>query len=406
VRALQFNVSVPQWLTLKVLGHFMPSLFYRGRLATVRLVDVAPPRLPGSHWVKLKTRCTGFCASDLNLIFLRDAPSASPFTSFPCIMGHEICASVVEIGPDVRRVAKGDRVAVSPGLTCAPREIDPTCPACAAGQPAACANTAEGRLAPGMFIGICRDTGGGFAPYLVAHESQLFKLPPVLNDAAGALVEPLSVALQAVLNSRPIADEHVLVVGGGVIGSLIVQVIRALEIGCTVTVADPSNFAAESCRRSGAHHLVTNGDLYAAAVRITGARRYKPAMGPPMLMGGFSRVFDTVATSATLNTALRCMTACGTLSLVGIGHAVKLDTTPLWLKSQQVKGVYGCGWSDYDGARRHMFEIAIDLAASGRVELHRLATHRFALEDFEEAIRVNCAKAQHKASKTLFSFDR
>jgi (R,R)-butanediol dehydrogenase/meso-butanediol dehydrogenase/diacetyl reductase len=405
VRALQFNVSVPQWLTLKVLGRLNPALFYRGPLATVRLVDVAVPRLPGKRWVKLKTRCTGFCASDLNLIFLRDAPSASPFTSFPCIMGHEICATVVETGPDVRRATKGDRVAVCPALTCTPREMDPACPACVAGQPAACANTAEGRLAPGMFIGICRDTGGGFAPYFVAHESQLFKLPPILSDAAGALIEPLSVALQAVLNNPPQADEHVLVVGGGVIGSLIVQVIRSLAAGSTVTVADPSEFAAETCRKSGATHLVTGGDLFGAAVRIAGARRYKPIMGPPMLMGGFHRVFDTVGTSATLNTALRSMAASGTLSLVGIGHAVKLDTTPLWLKSQQVKGVYACGWSDYQGARRHMFEIGIDLAAKGKVDLERLATHRFALEDFAAAIQVNCAKARHKAIKTLFTFD-
>lgn len=78
-------------------------------------------------------------------------------------------------------------------------------------------------------------------------------------------------------------------------------------------------------------------------VKLTGAQRHKPVMGPDMLTGGFARIYDTVGTSATLNTALHCLETGGTLSQVGIGHDVKLDLTPLWLKLQTLKGVYGCG---------------------------------------------------------------
>ena len=80
MKALMFSVSVPQWLALKVLGRASRRLFYSGPLATVRLTDVPIPQLPNDDWVKIQTLVTGFCASDLNLLFLRDSPSASPFT--------------------------------------------------------------------------------------------------------------------------------------------------------------------------------------------------------------------------------------------------------------------------------------------------------------------------------------
>lgn len=405
MQALQFAVTVPQWLALKALGRFFPQLHYRGPLATVRLAEVNPPPLPGPDWVRIATRRTGICASDLNLIFLRDSPSASPFTSFPCVMGHEICGWVAERGPAAEGVREGDRVAVAPALSCLPRGIRPLCPPCAAGMVAACENTAAGGLAPGMFTGICRDTGGGFAPSFVAHASQLFLLPEGVSDEAGALVEPASVALQAVLRNRPGEGEAVLVIGGGVIGGLIVRVLRALGHRGTIAVADPSAFAGEACRRAGADAIIADGDLPGHTVRLTGARIHKPMLGPPLLMGGFGRIYDTVATSATLNAALRCLAGQGVLSLVGIGHDVTLDTTPLWLKMQTVQGVYGCSWHDFEGRRRHMFAIALELVASGRLDLAGLVTHSFALEDYETAIGVNRAKGRHRAVKTVFAFD-
>ena len=404
MEALRFSVNVPQWLALKVLGRANKRLFYSGPLATVKLEDIPEPGLPGPDWVKVKTLRCGFCASDLNLLFLKDSPTASPFTSFPCVMGHEICGEVVETGPDADGPAVGDLAAVAPGLTCVPRGIDPVCPACASGMLSACENYARGRLAPGMFNGICRDTGGGFGQYLVAHKSQIFKLPQGMSPETGALIEPMTVGLQAVVNNLPRSGEKVLVIGGGVIGSLIVQAIRGLDIDCGITVADPSPFAADLSRRAGADQIIGDRDLLGGTVRQTGAVRYKPMMGQDILMGGFARIYDTVGSTATLNTSLRCLAAQGVVSVVGIGHDVKLDLTPLWLKMQTIKGVYGCSFMDYQGERRHMFEVAIDLAHQGRVSLEEMVTHRFALDDFEKMIETNLNKGRHQAVKTVVSF--
>ena len=226
MKALRFSVSVPQFLTLKVLGALFPQLHYRGPLATVRLDEIPEPSLPSQEWVKIRTLLCGFCGSDQSLIFLRDSPTASPFTSFPCVLGHELCGEIVETGSGVKNFRVGEFVTVAPHLNCVTRGIDPPCRSCRMGKPAVCENMAEGSLAPGMFLGICREVGGGFAPFLTAHESQLFRLPEGATPETGAMIEPFAVTLQAVLDNRPEKGDRVLVIGGGVIGNLLVQSIR------------------------------------------------------------------------------------------------------------------------------------------------------------------------------------
>lgn len=404
MKALQFSASAAKFLILKPLGALFPSLFYRGPLATVKYVDIPEPVLPGPDWVKLRTLMCGFCGSDQSLIFLKDSPTASPFTSFPCVLGHELCGQIVEAGKAVSGYRVGDRVTLSPGLTCAARGIDPPCARCRAGRPGSCENTAKGRLSPGMFTGICRDVGGGFAPYLVAHQSQLYRLPEGMSVETGAMMEPLGVTLQAVLDNRPTPDDQVLVIGGGVIGNLIVQSIRAFAIPCAITVAEPSQFHAELAAAAGADHVVTDGDIPGAARRLARAQSYKPILGKPILMGGFTKVFDCVGHGETLRPAMRAMAGGGTLSIVGIGDEVKLDLTPLWLKLQTIRGVYAQGVNLVEGRQEHVFETALRFAAEGRVKLHKMVTHTFALDRYQEMIEVNRHKSVNRAVKTAVSF--
>ena len=404
MQALQFSVTVPQWLVLKAVGLIWPRAFYQGPLASIKLVDLPEVELPSEEWLKIETLMCGFCASDLNLILLKDSPTASPFTSFPCIIGHEICGTVAQTGAQVDHLQPGDRVCVAPALNCAARQIHPPCPACRQGIPANCENYAQGKLAPGMFIGICRDTAGGFAPYFTAHQSQLFKLPREISAETGILIEPLSVGLQAVFTNMPAPGERILIIGAGVIGSMVLKSIRALDIDCEVTVAEPASHAAQQARRAGADHIISDNDILGNCVRITAAHRYKPMIGRDILMGGFQRIYDTVGSSQTLNLALRSLAAGGTLSQVGIWHDVKLDLTPLWLKGQTLKGIYGCGYAMYKDRLTHMFAIALDLVASGKVDLSGMVTHTFTLNQYQEMIAVNLNKSRHGAVKTAVKF--
>ncbi|GAF75204.1 unnamed protein product, partial [marine sediment metagenome] len=86
MKALQFSVSVPQFAALKALGSIAKRLYYDGPLATMRLVDIPEPTLPSSDWAKVRTFLCGLCGSDVNLVLLRESPTSSPFTSFPCTL--------------------------------------------------------------------------------------------------------------------------------------------------------------------------------------------------------------------------------------------------------------------------------------------------------------------------------
>ncbi len=404
MQALRFSASAPQYALLKAMARFSLRPLYQGPSATIRLADMPEPSLPSPQWVKIRTAFCGFCGSDLNLILLRESLTAMPFTSFPCTMGHEVSGEIIEIGPEVSDLGVGDRVTVAPYLNCPTRGISPPCGPCSAGRPGNCQNFAEGRLSPGLLLGLCSDVGGGFAPYFVAHRSQVFRLPDGLSLKEGAMIEPLAAALQAVLDNRPHGGDRVLVIGAGVLGNLIIQAIRALGIGCLIAVAEPSPFHAELGVQAGADHLITDGDVLGGAARIAGARPYRPTLGPDILMGGFSKVFDTVASNATLNSGMRALATGGALSVVGIGSKARIDLTPLWLKLQTLKGAYVYGYNTFNGETKHAFETAMDMAVQKKVRLEPMVTHTFPIGEYRRMIEVNLSKGKHRAVKTMVSF--
>jgi (R,R)-butanediol dehydrogenase/meso-butanediol dehydrogenase/diacetyl reductase len=123
-------------------------------------------------------------------------------------------------------------------------------------------------------------------------------------------------------------------------------------------------------------------------------------------MGGFSKIFDTVGNSETLNTSMRVLRTAGILSVIGISEKVKLDITPLWLKLQTIKGVYSYGFTDVNSDRKHVFELAIDFVNRKKVHLESLVTHTFSLEDYHEMIKVNLNKPKYKAVKTVVCFTK
>ena len=122
MKALQFSVIVPKFIAAKALASiFGRRVYYQGPLKTVKIADIPEPTLPTKDWVKIKTIYCGFCGSDLNLIQLHDSPTASPFTSFPCVIGHEIVGEIIETGSDVNKFKSGDIVAINPVLACEAR---------------------------------------------------------------------------------------------------------------------------------------------------------------------------------------------------------------------------------------------------------------------------------------------
>jgi (R,R)-butanediol dehydrogenase/meso-butanediol dehydrogenase/diacetyl reductase len=397
MKALLFDVNIPKFLMIQALRPLSSKFCYSGPFKTVQLVNIAEPELPSPEWVKIKTGLCGFCGSDINLILLKDSPTASPFTSFPCVPGHEIFGEIVEIGSDVKVFHIGDRVTLAPMLSCTVRGVKPECRSCREGRPGNCENFAEGAFSAGMFTGICRDINGGFAEYVVGHQSQLYRVPENISPESAVLTEPLAVAVQVVLDSKPEKHEKVLLIGGGVIGSLLIKAIRALDIGCDITVAEPSPFQAEHAMESGADRVIRE-KIIDTAEDITAGRAYKPMLGQKILMGGFDKVYDTVGHTPTLNRALRVTNTGGTISVIGIGKDVKLDLTPLWLKLQTVKGCYS--------GTRQAFHMALQMMEEGAIGLEDMVTHKFPLEEYSKMIEANINKTAARAIKTVVYFEQ
>lgn len=405
MKALQFNATIPGFIAAKSLKPiFGNRVFYQGPARTIKMVDIPEPELPSPDWVKLKTIYCGFCGSDLNLILLNESPTASPFGSFPCIVGHEIFAEVVKTGADVDGYKPGDRVVVNPILGCEIRGIDPMCPSCRAGRNGSCENFAKGDLPAGILLGITRSLPGGFAQYLVAHKSQLYKIPEGLDGESAVMTEPLAVGLQAVFDNLPLEGENALVIGGGVIGNLVIQSIRALAPDCRISLIEPSPQASELALQAGAEHIIPPGKIFEELPRITGASVYKPLVGMKISTGGFNRIYDTVGHAQTLNLSMRVLAPLGTLSIIGIGGDVKLDLTPLWLKLQKIQGVSTYGMVIWKGAHRHVFDIALELMNAGKIKANALVTHKFKIEDYRDMIEVNLNKGKHKAVKSVVTY--
>ena len=403
MKALMLRAEPWRFGVLQVLRPLRKEFCYSGPFSAVRLTDIKEPELPSREWVKIRTILCGFCGSDLNLIMMKDSPTAMPFTSFPCVPGHEICGEIVEKGDDAGDWKAGDIVLIAPPLSCESRGISPLCRSCSSGMSSNCENFAEGVLSPGLFTGICRDINGGFAPYVTAHRSQLFRVPAGTPPEHAVLTEPLACSLQAALDNMPEKGDRVLIIGGGVIGILLLRALRALNTGCHITVVEPSEFAAEYARRSGAENVVA-GNIIETAVSVAGGRAYKPLIGEPVVMGGFQRVYDTVGSRETLNRAMRALAAGGTLSVLGIAGDVKLDMTPLWLKLQTVRGCYAYGNYNDGKTVKPVFGMALDMISRGKVDVSDMLTHTFTLDQYRPLMKVNLSKGKHRAMKTAFRF--
>jgi threonine dehydrogenase-like Zn-dependent dehydrogenase len=404
MKALQFNVSIPQFLALKIFGAGIKSAHYSGPLAAVRMVDIPEPKLPSPDWVKIKVRRCGVCASDVNTVMLKNSPAWSAYTSFPSVLGHEIAGTITEAGAGVTGLQAGDLVTVCPLLNCKVRGIESECQPCRQGL-SCCENFAEGKLPPGTALDVCVGTLGGYSEYIIAHKSQVFKIPQGITPETAALIEPFAIALEAVLSNKPEKDEQVLVIGGGVIGNMIIQAIRALDISCRITTAVSSNFTAELAKKSGADHTISGKTQLEEAAEITGGKCYIPLLGPSTMMRGFDRVYDCLSKSDSVTMALRVVKTGGTVSLIGLSSEVKFDPTMVWVKMVTLKGSLYYGFHDWEGKKQHVFEIAIGLITKKSLKLQDMVTHKFKLAEYQKMMYVNLHKGKFKAIKTMFAYD-
>ncbi|WP_158736351.1 zinc-binding dehydrogenase [Alteribacillus sp. YIM 98480] len=406
MKAVQFNLNLPKYTFSKAMGKMHPSLYVNGPFTCVQLRDVRTPELPTDKWVEIKVKYGGICGSDLNLISLKDSPATSPFISFPFTIGHEIVGTISKVGSKVEHLSVGERVVIDPILSCKARGITPLCRECNQGNYNLCKNMSSGSISPGLLTGTCKDTGGSWGNNVVAHESQIIKLPEKVNDKNGVLVEPFSCALHTVLHNPPKNTDTVFVIGSGVIGICVIAAIRSLDISCKVAVLVKYPFQAELAKAFGADEvffLSRQQEYVSEVAKSFDANVLHPVFGDPIVHGGADIVYECVGNRKSLHDALRFARKGGKVVLLGLASFVdKLDMTMIWLNELEIKGSFAYGMDLYNGKQKRTLQIAVDLMAQQKVNLESLITDYFPLERYREAIATASNKKKRNTMKVVF----
>lgn len=394
MRAVRFHYRPLRYVLTRVLSGRLPGLG-TGPLGFVSLDDVPPPELPGEDWVRLESRLSGICGSDLGVVTAHDSFTLEPYSAYPFTFGHEVVGTVIEAGPAVTRWSEGGRVIVNPMLACEQKGEEP-CAACRRGDVGVCRRATDGN---GGITGFSPLTGGGWADQLVVHESML-RPQGDLPDEVAVLTDPYASAAKGVFLEPPVPGDVVLVLGAGTIGLLTVRALRRLGWDGTIAVSARYGFQAEKAKELGADVVLRGRDqLYEWASSLPGAAAFKPTMAPTVIEGGPSLVYDSVGSAGTVRDALALTREEGRIVVTGAAAVAKVDLTRLWHRQLEMRGVMVYGPVRHQGRTRDVFDATLDLIRGDDLGRFNLVTHTFALEEYRNAIRFALGKDAHGAIK-------
>ncbi|MBX9979347.1 MAG: zinc-binding dehydrogenase [Mycobacterium gordonae] len=372
------------------------------------LREVPDPVLLQDDWVITRPRLTGICGSDSKQILMDfgadDADNAlAAFCSFPQVMGHEVVADVVELGPKARGVEVGQRVVLNPWLSCAPRGIAPLCPACDSGDYSLCWSFTDGDIKPGIHTGVSADVTGGYAELMPAHDSMLFPVPDSVLDETAVFADPFSVSLHAITRHPPPRSGRVLVYGAGSLGLCAVAILRALYPDVAVAVVARFSAQAELARTFGATKVVAHEPRSVVIEELVawgGGRLRQPLAGLPMAYpGAVDVVYDTVGKPETFEVGVRVLRARGTLVKAGVHAPGRWEWSPLYFKEISLVGSNAFGVEEVQGVRQHAIAHYLDLAGEGRIDVRPTLTHTFRLAEWRDAFLAIAEQGRSGAVK-------
>jgi threonine dehydrogenase-like Zn-dependent dehydrogenase len=399
VKGLVVERSLPRFAAARLVSSLSGS-GSRAAIGPLRLTDLDSPDLPGPDWHRVRPLLAGICGSDLATLDGRSSRYFEDIVSFPFVPGHEV-VGVVDDDPtsDTRTpatLAPGTRVVVEPVLGCVPRGIDPPCPACAEQRVGGCERVAFGHIAPGLQIGFCADTGGGWSyAGLVAHGTQLHPVPDALSDDDAVMIEPTACAVHAALAAGVEPGDTVAVLGGGTVGLTTTAALRQLATPGALLVGARYAHQRALAGELGADLAVTPAQL-TRAVR----RRSRSLTTSGHLTSGADVVVDCVGSAESLAESLAMVRPRGRVVLVGMPGKVTLDLASLWHREVSVAGAYAYGSERTGRTVRRTFDIAMEVVAAAR--LGRLVSARYPLERFEEAVAHAGSAGRRGAVKVVF----
>jgi 2-desacetyl-2-hydroxyethyl bacteriochlorophyllide A dehydrogenase len=316
----------------------------------VAVRDVPAPELtPGT--ILVDVHAVALCGTD------RSAIAGGEGMRLPVILGHEVAGRIRAIAPDVTtHLAVGDRVTV---------ETD----AYRCGRCEYCRKEEYNRCPFRLGIGTTVD--GGLADQLVMPADTVHRLPDGTSLVAGALTEPLAVAVHAVIERSPsLAGEVVVVIGPGAIGLLCAQVARA--VGATVVLVGRSRHAARLAlaRELGVHHVIDSesADVEAFVKSLTDGY-------------GAHSVFECSGAEGVVEGAAPLLRRGGRIVLVAFfTRPPAVDVDRLINHELELVGSRG--------KRASSFRTALRLMEAGQVDLERVVGARLPLDEWEAGIEL------------------
>jgi D-xylulose reductase len=313
------------------------------------LRDIELPLEMGPRDVKIEIDTVGICGSDVHYY---THGRIGPFVvNAPMVLGHEASGIVVEIGSEVKALRRGDRVCMEPGVP---------------DLASRASRLGLYNLDSSVIFWATPPVHGCLTPYVIHPEAFTFKLPDSVSFAEGALVEPFAIGMQAASKAKIAPGDVAVVIGAGTIGIMVV--LAALAGGCSRVIA--CDIAQEKLGIVGRYNGVTtvNRDkenLAAQVSKITdgwGADVVFEASGSPKTYDG---LFDLVRPG-------------GAVVLVGMPvDPVNFDVVGAQVKEARIETIFRYA---------NIYPRAIELIASGKVDLKPLVTASFPFEDSIAAI--------------------
>ncbi|KAI1164675.1 GroES-like protein [Nemania serpens] len=313
-----------------------------------------PPLSPSDHDVLVAVNYTGICGSDVH--YWQHGAIGHFVVRDPMVLGHESSGTVVRAGAAVTGLRPGDRVALEPGYPCR------RCAPCLGGRY---------NLCPEMRFAATPPYDGTLTGFWTAPADFCYKLPEGVSLREGALVEPLAVAVHIVRQASVAPGQSVVVMGAGPVGLLCGAVARAFGATTVVSVdivESKLRFAASFCATHTYVSRRVSAEENAAGIR---------ALAAP-LADGADAVIDASGAEPSIQTSLHVVRTGGTYVQGGMGRDnITFPIMALCLKEVTAKGSFRYGSGDY--------RLAVELVASGKVEVKRLISEVVAFKDAETA---------------------
>ncbi len=310
----------------------------------LKLRDIDLPLTVGPADVRIRIHTVGVCGSDVH--YYTHGRIGSFVVAAPMVLGHEAAGTVAEVGAAVTGLKVGDRVCMEPGVP------DLTSRASRLGLY---------NVDPSVVFWATPPVHGVLTPEVVHPAAFTFKLPDAVSFAEAAMVEPFAVGLQAAVKAKIQPGDTAVVTGAGPIG--IMTALAALAGGCSRVIV--SDFMAEKLAIAGRYPGVATVDLREAALA--------QAVADATEGWGADVVFEASGAPKAYEGIEALLRPGGCLVLIGMPvEPVRLDVSSVAAKEIRIETVFRYA---------NVFDRALAMIASGKVDLKPLVTETFRFDD-------------------------